>query len=523
MKVKRIAVLCVAAAMMVGALSGCTKSEKTGKNTNEKVKLTYWCDLPASATSIITDLSETELYKELEKRTNVEVEFLHPPAGQSGEQFNIMIASRDLPDMIEKDWSAYPGAERKAAEDKILIDFTDKVDEFAPNLKKYLETETPDAKKWVTTDGRYYVFPSLASYDSYVSTVGPLIRKDLLDKLGLEMPTTMDEWEVVLREFKKNGIKYPLSYRDNHTKWWYPFMGTYGAARTFLQKDGEIKYGYIEPGMKEYLATMRRWLEEGLIDPDILIMDEKTFGGKVINGEVGAWFGSISDIKAKGDEIKKIIPDAEVVGAPYPIPEGGDHCEIIYIDRRDGYTFAGAVGITTANKNVEETMKWLDYAYSEEGHMLYNFGIEGESYTMVDGYPKYTELITNNPNGLTMEQALAKYTRPTAAGYVDERYMEQYYDLPAQREAAQMWSANALLQEHGPTWRACYKLSVEESKELSEITINFDNFVQEKFTKYLMGVESLDTFDDYVKQLKDMGVNRAIQIYQTAYDRIMGK
>ena len=48
-----------------------------------------------------------------------------------------------------------------------------------------------------------------------------------------------------------------------------------------------------------------------------------------------------------------------------------------------------------------------------------------------------------------------------------------------------------------------------------------DNFVNEKYTKYLMGVESLDTFDDYVKQLKDMGVDRALKIYQTAYDRVM--
>ena len=51
--------------------------------------------------------------------------------------------------------------------------------------------------------------------------------------------------------------------------------------------------------------------------------------------------------------------------------------------------------------------KVLDYGYSEKGRMLYNFGIEGESYEMVDAYPKYTEKIINNPDGLSMTEALA--------------------------------------------------------------------------------------------------------------------
>jgi len=519
MQVKKVTVLCLAVALAIGGISGCAK--KKNAEAGEKVKLTYWCELPGAATNIVTDLSETELYKELEKRTGVEIEFMHPPAGQSGEQFNIMVASRNLPDMIEKDWSQYPGAERKAAQDKVLIDFTDYIDEYAPNFKNYINTQTPKAKKWVTTEDRYYIFPSLASYDNFVSITGPIMRKDLLDKFGLSVPTTIDEWENVLRTFKANGIKYPLSYLDIYTKWWYPFMGSYGVARTFIQHDGVMKYGYMEEGMKDYLAKMRSWLEEGLLDPDIITMDGKAFDGKVLNGEVGAWVGSIADIKTKETELKKTFPEAEVIGVPYPSLVKGEPCKVIHIDRRDGYTFAGAVGITATNKHPEETVKWLDYAFSEEGHMLYNFGIEGKSYEMVDGYPKYTDLILNNPNGLSLDEALINFTRPTSAGYVDERYMEQYYDMPAQREAAAMWSENALLQEHVPTWKACYKMTVEESKELSDITINFDNFVNEKYTKYLMGVESLDTFDDYVKQLKDMGVDRALKIYQTAYDRVM--
>ena len=69
------------------------------------------------------------------------------------------------------------------------------------------------------------------------------------------------------------------------------------------------------------------------------------------------------------------------------------------------------VAITTSCKDVETAARLLDYAYSEEGHMLFNFGVEGESYTMVDGYPTYTDKILNNPEGWPLAQSLAAYIR----------------------------------------------------------------------------------------------------------------
>ena len=60
---------------------------------------------------------------------------------------------------------------------------------------------------------------------------------------------------------------------------------------------------------------------------------------------------------------------------------------------------------------VSRGQRLLDYAYSDEGHMFYNFGTEGVSYTMVDDYPTYTEEVTSNPDGLSMQDAMSKYCR----------------------------------------------------------------------------------------------------------------
>lgn len=515
---------CVALALSILICCFTTGCKKKAEQTNsEDITLTFWCELSPYVMTSVSNYAETEFYKALKERTGVDVKFIHPAAGNVNEQFNVMLASGEYPDMIQRDWSSYPGGEAKACEDGILIDFTDDVKEYMPNMYKYMKKKTPNAERWVTTNGRYYIVPSLADYTEYTSTQGPVIRNDLLKQVGLDVPTTIDEWEVMLKAFKDAGVKYPLSFTDFQLKAYYPLIGAYGVTRTFLQDNGVMKYGYIEPGMKEFIIRMKSWIDQGLVDPDIMTMDMTTFNGKVSSGNVGAWFGGLGTISDVCKEIQQVKPDAEIIGAPYPTLEKGDECKIIYIDRRDGYTFQKAVGITTANKHPKETLKWLDYAFSDEGHMLYNFGVEGESYTMVDGKPKYTELITNNPNGLTMTQALALWTRPDATGYVDIEYMNQIYNMPQQQQAARMWSENANKYEHVPTWKGCLKFTAEEGERISELNTQYSTYAEEYFAKFLFGEEPISKFDEYAANLRKMGVDEVLKIYQNAYDRVMKK
>jgi putative aldouronate transport system substrate-binding protein len=108
-----------------------------GKITDKPVKLTYWSVMSEYVTASAATLAETELYKELKNRTGVEIEFLHPPVGQDKEQFNLMIASDELPDLIEYKWLEYPGGPEKALEDGVIVELNDLIDKNAPNLKKY--------------------------------------------------------------------------------------------------------------------------------------------------------------------------------------------------------------------------------------------------------------------------------------------------------------------------------------------------------------------------------------------------
>lgn len=90
----------------------------------------------------------------------------------------------------------------------------------------------------------------------------------------------------------------------------------------------------------------------------------------------------------------------------------------------------------------ELAAKYLDFGYIKQGHMLYNFGIENESYVMKDGYPEYTDKIFNNPDNYSITQSLGLYTMSCYSGpFVhDKRYIEQYYTRSKEHEAIDLWN-----------------------------------------------------------------------------------
>lgn len=513
--------------LVLPVFSGCGNSETT--QGTEKVKLTYWAALPTNVSQFAVDMNELEFYKELEKRTNVEIDFIHPSSANVSEQFNVMLASGDYPDIIERDWSSYTGGEEQAYKDGILMDLTDLMEANMPNMLNYIDTVVPESKKWVTTNGRFYTIPNLSDNEKYTVMHGPVIRKDLLDKCGLEIPKTITDWENVLRAFKNEGIASPLVFFDTNSysvvKSFAQFIGAYGIARNFFVDpvDGKVKHGFADERIKEFINTMRKWIDEGLLDPDITTIDSKGLEGKIYNGEAGAWTDNVSTLRARETELKRVLPEAELAVCPYPTLNEGETCLIVPFDRMDGYTYSGMVGISTANENPEITLQWLDYAFSEEGHMLYNFGLEGISYNIEDGKPVYTELITNNPDGYDLNTALANYARPNAIGYLDAAYLEQYYDSGLQQQALQTWSADGAKTRPSMVWRACYKFTAEEAEEYNSLVSQINTYVDEKYARLISGIDSIDHYEEFIAELETMQIDRVCELIQTAYDRALAQ
>lgn len=482
---------------------------------DNSVTLTYWCELATNAALVAKNLGDTEFAKQLQERTGIKVKFLHPPAGQAREAFNLMLASGDLPDIIEYNWFTISGGPNAAISNNVIQKLNPILDKYGPNLKTYLQ-KNPQYDKMVRTDeGNYYVFPFIRGDLGLLVTSGPMLRKDWLTELKLKAPTTYDEWYTVLKAFKeKKNASAPLTIEYGQLS--YTFAGGADNCGSFYVDKGVVKYGGIEPNRKTFLATMRKWYDEGLLDKNFATTNRKMVDANILSGKSGATYGFGGSSLGRYLEANRKDPSFDLMGVQYPAPKKGGIPRFGFISPAYGPNM-GSSAITTKCKNVEAAARFLDYAYSKEGHMLYNFGVENVSYKMIDGKPVYTDLIMKNPEKLSNTQVMSKYMRSHYNGpfIQDKRYLEQYYEWQQQRDAVVQWKK----QDYAKYMMPPVTPTLQESQELAKIMNDINTYTEEMTLKFITGMDSLDKFDQYVAQIKKMGIDRAIAIYQAALDR----
>lgn len=513
-KFKKVAALIMTAALAV-SFSGCKKeTASTGG------QLSYWMEINENITANVSTFAETEYAKALEKATGVKVDYKHPAIGQGAEQFNLLLASGDLPDIIEYGWFEFPGGPGKAIKDGYIVALNDYIDEYAPNLKKYLE-EHPEVDKMIKTDeGEYYCFPFIRGDEKLLLSAGPIVRVDLLEKLGIENPVTYDDWYNMLKKFKEAGVEIPLSFNATNTNEINSLLGMFGAASSYYIENGTVKFGPLEKEFKNTLMMLNKWYSEGLYDKNFTTSDAKIRESNVLLGKVGVTYGSGGGQLGKWIQALGADSDIKLGTLPYPVEKEGDYSKTKSISSM----FPGnGAAITTACKDIPAAVKYLDFLYGEEGHRLVNFGIEGESYEMVDGVPTYTEKITKNPEGLSMSQAMSMYMRSYSGGpfVQDVGYIEQYYAFDEQKQALVNWClGNTYRQEFSIPKILC---TTDEASEMATITNNVNTYRDTMVLKFITGTESFDNYDKFLNQIKSLKIDRALEIQQSAYERYLGR
>ncbi|KQO04639.1 extracellular solute-binding protein [Paenibacillus sp. Leaf72] len=452
--------------------------------------------------------------EEYEQRTGVKIRHLGGTP-MTDQKFSLLLASGELPDIFLNTWLQYPGGPDRAVEQGYILKLNDLIDQYAPNLKKVLQ-ENPDIDKMIKTDdGTYYAFPFIRS-DAGRVYGGPIIRKDWLDELNLDIPETIEEWHTVLTAFKeKKKASSPVTFRSMFLgERTGGFAGAFGVMGNFYMNDGKVTYGFLEPQYKEYLKAMSQWYKEGLIDKDFASIDAATVDKKMSSGSSGATIGWQFYIEKYNAAAQETDPKANFVAVPYPAAVKGELPEFGQLD--NAYAGTSSAAISATAENVETAIRWLDYAYSTEGSMLNTYGLEGVTYKLGNGKPVYTDLVVNNPNGLGSDQVMLQYSHGTNFPMI-----QQDNNLPAKyeqtTEALGIWKntnhESHLLPPVTPT--------AEEADEMSSIMNDINALVKEAELKIILGNESADNYDKYVQQMKELGIERALEIQQAAYERYL--
>ena len=165
------------------------------------------------------------------------------------------------------------------------------------------------------------------------------------------------------------------------------------------------------------------------------------------------------------------------------------------------------------SRDPENALKLLNYAFTEKGNILVNFGQEGKTFNFVNGEPVFTDFVTSNTGGLTLDGILRCYAILNFPIVQDERMTRQRFPLRSQVEAMEKWSAS-----DGSKYRIINNSILSEyADEYAALVTDINTFVAESRAQFISGALPLDRFESYyLPALKNMGMDRLLEILQAS-------
>lgn len=322
------------------------------------------------------DYNTYPVAKVAEERTGYKVQYDMLPADKPMDKLNLLIASAEPYDAItiNNEKATFTDYANKGA----LVDLTPLIDKYGPNIKASVSKQSLDA---FTVNGKIYAIPNRSSEFSGASL---LIRTDWLDKVGMKMPTTLDELTAVLKAFKEKdpgglGDKgTPLTIRGD-----LPIIeniaGAFGIPNHWNVVDGKLVQRPVASGFKDYLTYVADLYKQGLLDKEFAVNKDATMKEKFTSGRAGVIVAGWYDVPALGDALKKNLPDAKYAYVPALKGKDGK----IGLSASSG--FDRITFIPKSAKHPEDAIKWINAKLEKDTFKLIAIGEEGKHHTFKDG------------------------------------------------------------------------------------------------------------------------------------------
>ena len=487
---KRIMLVALCIALAVGAV-GCGKKKEVASGEKPSIKfLMSFSENGGRATQIIETMFEM---------AGVEGELIQVPSASYSEKLNATLASGNLPDIVNMDETTMNGWIDEGA----LLPMDDVLDECAPNVKNILNES--DMKGLIhPADGQLYGIPYILRLPAQ-RTMG--VRRDWLDKLGLDAPKTIAELEAVLTAFKENSKKLGADLVIPYAGLLSPFYMMYGIMESgeqgmwTLDADGNYISRFDHPNYRECLEMLNRFYMNGLIDPEYFSRntDENAVYSLFNNNNAGIGFPYSTRLREVTELLQQTDKNAVF---DYMEPITGVDGEKRILGR---VVFGSRNCITIAAEDKkEECMKFLDWAYSKEGEILWNYGLEGVHYDMVDGEPVIKEKFNHGWVEIRKEGIV-----PTNMAY--NRSLDAYN---------QCMFYGKELEELNELEKLTYKAYYENEKYVVSPLRSFRTetslakgteiyaALKEKETKAIVGSITIDEFFDELKTIKKNGLDK---------------
>lgn len=490
------------------------------------------------------------MIQKLKDETGVEFEWQEIPSDGSTEKLNLMLSSgADLPDAFWNNISGVMVAQYMGQD--IFLPTEDLVEQYMPRLSKIYEDHPEYKAAAFAPDGHTYGFPYIEEMKGLVLTPGPfIINTEWLEKVGMTMPTTVDEFTEVLKAFRDGGdlngngqadeIPYALDFTSKDTFGSYntfnQFTAAFGQMDSYCQGnyiadhmlvvDGKITFTATNEAYKETAKYFNTLNTEKLLDVDsfspgpsegLPLYKNKITGTDAVVGVMGLW--------APANEIPDVNVRAQYQAIPrMEGPNGKTGVALNFSEMQD----TSMVAITTDCEYPEVIAAYVDYCFEPEISVTLNWGAEGWVYEKGDDGILHFRL-DDNDNILLFDNyktfgELRNNSTPTRGSLA---VLNEYYGTVCDYT----WDAIDLLD--GQIANGKYDIleeyttvpkmimTSEEQTKISQIQPTISDIVRRYTIQWVLDGNADETWDAYIAELEAAGVNDLVSTFQGAYDRFL--
>ncbi len=544
---KRMVAMVIAASMVIGIMSGCgsgnsnpTQGTSAASGTSEKTETTAGGD-SAETSAQVTEAADEEIptivyynnsgginyndgvatdpdyYKRMQdyiiEQIGVKVEVIIPPQDNAAEKLGLLLAGGDQLDFWWGNWRDY-------YEDGIIIPINEYLEmpEAKSLYEDWDENHYDGWKRMTDLNGNIWGIPRLckgATYPVYV-------RNDWLELLGMDMPQTLDDLNKYLYAIKDldpygNGETIPLVLQGGANPMdgaVYCFGGGFldPVGRWLDEADGKVKPDYLQAGYKDLVDQVRQWYEDGIIHIEYMGNNNTIRREQITSGRVAATACWYSDVTITDEGLSANVPDWDVTERGDYI-FGMNHNGLIGPNGKKMEIFSNgnstqALMISSKCKHPEAVMKFIEWANEFENSITIQRGFEGEGWEYSDKENAKEMHIINVLNDKDYvycmdfwipNQREASVTDFYASGVqnMHNKYLQEYYSEYSRGsdqdfEWSVAWDSAAMSE-------ACPFLG------------DINTYRNEQFAKFINGTRSMDTWDQFIEECYDMGLDAYIE------------
>ncbi|SOC08768.1 ABC transporter substrate-binding protein [Pseudobutyrivibrio ruminis] len=543
--VKRFAAAALAMTMAASAFTGCGSKGNSASNADkvDVSNLSFPLDEKVTITGMISYPTGTEeepnnrtIFKRLEDDTNVHVEWTAISSDQWGDKISLNMANvNTLTDFVfnagfsDSDLLRY-------ADQGVIIPVEDYIDEYMPNLSTVFEKYPEYRTMCEDEDGHIWALPwieQLGSEKTAIQTVGnnmTFINQKWLDFLGLETPTTVDEFEQVLlafqehsselqKEFNIDGDIIPMSCIVNDQD---PNLLINGfgdgigdvdmGQHIAVNDDGKVVCTATTDGFRDGVEWLHKLYSEGLIDPECFTQDWSTYVAKGKSHRYGVCFSwDVANI----DNIQDYVPLAALKADTVSVtPQNGSFTS--GFDR-------GRCVVTSVCSNPALVCAWLDQMYDPFQSPQNNWGTYGED----DDFDIFE--LSENANG----EPMLKHAALGDASPVEVReaecvsgplaVLDEYYDVyvtcPDDAQYRLDWIKDYYTDDmHCKYVYPKVFMSADDTEKLSAIQTDLVSYLNSSKAEFIRDGITDATWQSYLDQVDSYGLDQYLEIYQKYFD-----